>query len=44
MEKMEKIIGRMEEILVRMERRKFVSKWRKLLYIAGRMGAATLRP
>jgi hypothetical protein len=41
MEKMEKIIVRTEKIIVR--RRNFFSKWRKLLYIPGKIGAATVR-
>ncbi len=42
MEKMEKIIVRMEKILVRIE--KFLVKVEKLLYIPGRIGAATSMP
>ncbi len=42
MEKMEKIIVRMEKILVRMEKI-LVKVGRNLLYISGRIGAATSR-
>jgi hypothetical protein len=41
MEKMDKFHVRMEKFLVRMEN--FPVKWRKLLYVPGRIGAATLR-
>jgi hypothetical protein len=40
-EKMEKIVVRMEKFIIKME--KFPVKMEKILYVPGRIGAATLR-